>query len=125
MIDKLLRRFCATEVQILIKKVETDYADMRSNSIWMTLVEDRVQMTLIERACMGRALNRARKNYKRNVFLAAIMKQQLNPQASEGDMLSSGAWREQVQHQADMKRYVLLQQDQMRNERNQVQNYRI
>lgn len=84
MIDKYLRRFCAQEIQILIKKLEDDYgAFTEYHSAWLRLLEAKRYMTGVEKYCVGKAYTRAAKGYDRQQYLAAILKQQLSPMTRE------------------------------------------
>ncbi len=76
---KFLHRFCATEIRILLKKIEEDYDSMRDNSVWYHLLQNQRHMTRIEKFCVNRAGKKARKTHERNKYLAAIISQQLNP----------------------------------------------
>ena len=78
--EKFLRRFCSQEVQILIAKMEEDYAafiDYRSN--WMRLAETTRHMTRVEVYCVEKAKKRASGSYERQQYLARILQQQIAP----------------------------------------------
>lgn len=85
MIDKFLRRFCAQEVQILIKKLEEDYSAFNGyeNQVWRKLLEAKRCRTDLENYCVRKAERRADKSYDRQQYLAAILQQQLNPKTQE------------------------------------------
>lgn len=92
MLDKHLRRWCATEVQILIGKIEDGFDDVRGNPVWLKLTADLQNMTWVERYCVRRTLVRAHRTHARKKFLAAIIKQQLDPQKKDDfeDAVRSG-----------------------------------
>lgn len=80
MIDKYLRRFCAQEVQILIAKLEEDYGEFVGyHSTWMRLLEQQRYLTGLEKFCVNKAKRRASRGHERQQYLAAILRQQLNP----------------------------------------------
>ena len=80
MIDKLLRRFCAQEVQILIHKIEDDYDVFSSSHGWQqVLAASSTRATMLERLCIEFAQSRAVRGYKRKAFLTSILNLQLNP----------------------------------------------
>lgn len=84
MIDKHLRRFCAQEIQIMIAKMEEDYGEFtKYHSAWGRLLEAQTYMTKLERFCVRKAKHRAARGYERQQYLAAILKQQLNPMTRE------------------------------------------
>lgn len=84
MIDKFLRRFCAQEVQILIKKLEDDYGEFTGyHSTWARLLEAQTYLTKVEKFCVRKAKHRAAREYDRQQYLGAILKQQLNPVTRE------------------------------------------
>lgn len=84
MIDKFLRRFCAQEVQILIKKLEDDYGEFTGyHSTWARLLEAQTYLTKVEKFCVRKAKYRAAREYDRQQYLGAILKQQLNPMTRE------------------------------------------
>jgi len=82
--DKMLRRFCSQEVQILIAKLEEDYTLFTDyNNAWRRLLEMERCRTRIENYCVYKAKNRVEKNHDRQQYLARILKQQLVPQTVE------------------------------------------
>ena len=82
--DKMLRRFCSQEVQILIAKLEEDYSLFTDYSnAWRRLLEVSRCRTRIENYCVNKVKNRVEKNHDRQQYLARILKQQLVPQAIE------------------------------------------
>lgn len=84
MIDKYLRKLCAQEIQILIAKMEDDYGAFSAyHSPWMRLLEAKRYMTKIERYCVNKAHARAANGHERQQYLAAILKNQLNPMTRE------------------------------------------
>lgn len=78
---KFLHRFCAQEVQILLKKIEEDFDTIASNGVWYALLSNSKHMTRVEKFCVSHAHRKAKKNHERDKYLAAILSQQLNPKA--------------------------------------------
>ncbi len=98
---KFLHRFCATEIRILLKKIEEDYDSMRDNSVWYHLLQNQRHMTRVEKFCVNRAGKKARKIHERNKYLAAIISQRLNPK--DYDLAAEG-------YIADTARYMTATQ---------------
>lgn len=104
---KFLHRFCATEIRILIGKIEEDYDSMYDNSVWHHLLKNQTHMTRVEKFCVNRAVKKARKNHGRNKYLAAIISQQLNPR--DYDLAAEG-------YVADTARYMTATQQYLQSQ---------
>ena len=110
MIDKLLRRFCAQEVRIMIAKMEEDYREFtKYQSAWGRLAESTRYLTRVEKYCVEKTKRRATRGYERQQYLAAILKQQLNPMTREeledSGPVSTAAYRQMVNQQAMNQAY--------------------
>jgi hypothetical protein len=89
--DKMLRKFCSQEVQILIAKIEEDYTVFTDyNNAWRRLLEVERCRTRVENYCVRKVKDRAEKNHERQQYLARILIQQLAPQTIQE--LEDGAY---------------------------------
>lgn len=85
---KLLDRFCAKEVQILLTRIRERPEDFNNNSynIWQRLVEHGKHYTWIERKLIDREMRKMKKVYSRKMLLARILDATVNPKGSDGDV---------------------------------------
>lgn len=78
--DKILRRFCSQEVQIMIAKMEEDYSVFSDyDNAWRRLLELERCRTRIENYCVAKVKNRVEKGHARQQYLARILTQHLTP----------------------------------------------
>lgn len=79
MIEKYLIRFCALEVQVLVKRMHERPEDFDYGNKWRDLAEVRDGFTWAERMVLDREWASFKKNQKRRELLSLITKEVLDP----------------------------------------------
>ena len=85
MIEKLLIRFCAPEVRILITRLHERPEDFTYQSVWRNLVTAEDGFTRIERKVLAKEWAKVAKNKARYERLSSITRQVLNPMTGSED----------------------------------------
>lgn len=79
MIEKLLIRFCAPEVRMLVARLHERPDDFGYGSVWRNLVTAREGFTRIERKVLANEWAKVKKSEERRSLLNQVTAQVLNP----------------------------------------------
>jgi hypothetical protein len=81
--EKVYRRFCADEVRLMLDHMEDNFVDFDDHNNKWSEIFCANEYTFAERAALGFAYTRLKKNQKRQKLLASILSQKLNPEKVE------------------------------------------
>ena len=93
LLEKLYRNFCADEVKLMLNHMEENLADFDDHNNKWSEIFCAKEYTTVERAALGFAYKRLKKNLKRQKLLAQILSQKLNPEKVEHSSNSVASWR--------------------------------
>lgn len=86
--DRILKKFCAKEVQILLDRIKERPEDFSNDrmGIWYRLAKHKADYTWVERKAINHAMRRRDKVHNRKLLLAKILEATVNPKDSNEDV---------------------------------------
>ena len=86
--DRILKKFCAKEVQILLDRIKERPEDFSNDrmGIWYRLAKHKAEYTWVERKAINYAMRRRDKVHNRKLLLAKILEATIDPSKNHEDM---------------------------------------
>jgi hypothetical protein len=104
--DRILKKFCAKEVQILLDRIRERPEDFNNDhmGIWYRLAKHKTHYTWIERKAINYAMRRRDKVHNRKLLLAKILEATIDPSKNHGEDVFYGSSLASMVN-AQMQRY--------------------